>query len=364
MKVLMLSTDSSILIENSSSNQRMKDYGGLVDELHIIVKSHESSVMNKKFGNVFVYPTNDWIKPFYFFNAYRIAKKIIVSNGQWLITAQDPFETGLIGYLLKRKFKLPLQIQIHTDFLSLYFYRESIKNKIRVFLAKRTLKEADGIRAVSERIKDSLILELGILAKKVSVLAIFIDIDNIRLSTVNVNLHKKYPGRFLILMASRFTREKNIYLAIEAVKEIVKKYPEVLLLIVGSGSEEQKLKKLVTHHSLREVVVFEPWNNDLSSYYKTADIFLLTSNYEGYGRTVIEAMSAGLPVVMTGVGLSVGKIVPVGDREALVATIRLIMENKDCKNKLLKDQDEVIKNLPTKEDYLNNMKVLWQNCFL
>ena len=48
----------------------------------------------------------------------------------------------------------------------------------------------------------------------------------------------------------------------------------------------------------------EPWTDDPFSYYKTADLFLLTSNYEGYGMAVVEAMAAGCPVIMTDVGLA------------------------------------------------------------
>ena len=139
MKILMLSTDLKIFESGSESEKRIKDYGSLVEELHVIVKAASDSSTSlgagkqqaaSIIGNVFLYPTNDRHKFLYFFNAYRIGKSIIrnwkLEIRNCVITAQDPFETGLVGYWLKRKYKPPLQLQVHTDFLSPYFLRKSI----------------------------------------------------------------------------------------------------------------------------------------------------------------------------------------------------------------------------------------------
>ncbi len=128
-------------------------------------------------------------------------------------------------------------------------------------------------------------------------------------------------------MASRLTKEKNIGMAIKAMKGVIKQYPETGLIIVGDGPEKNKLK--AESRKLKANVVFENWTDDLASFYKTADLFLLTSNYEGYGRTVIEAMVANCPVVMTDVGIAgeiikdgySGLVVPVGNAKKLEEAI-------------------------------------------
>ena len=79
---------------------------------------------------------------------------------------------------------------------------------------------------------------------------------------------------------------------------------KILLLIVGSGPEEGSLKCKVESLKLVEQIKFEPWSNDLPSYYKTADLFLLTSFYEGYGMTLVEANACGCPIVATDVGVA------------------------------------------------------------
>ena len=164
-------------------------------------------------------------------------------------------------------------------------------------------------------------------------------------------------------MASRLSVEKNIGLAIEAVKYLIPNYPNVLLLIVGDGPELKTLKIQVVSHKLQDNVVFESWTDDLVSYYKTADLFLLTSNYEGYGRTIVEAVVANLPVLMTDVGVAVGCIVPVGGKDKLVDRLRLLIGSEVEREKVLEGQKLFSHNCPTKDEYLNLIKQSWQNCF-
>ncbi|MBI4119956.1 MAG: glycosyltransferase family 4 protein [Parcubacteria group bacterium] len=384
MIILMLSTDENILKEGSESQKRMIDYGGLVEELHIIVFTKRNYQLpitnyqqNSKFQiskNVRIYSTNTWFRPLYFFDAYRIGRRVIenckLKIENWVVTTQDPFETGLVGCWLKKKYKLPLQIQVHADFLSPHFWRESLKNKIRVLVAQRLVKKADGIRVVSERIKN-LLLSLypkPYTLNPISVLPIFVDVEKIKNSPVRIDLHQKYPGRFIILMASRLTREKNIPMALEAIRGLTRNNTrinaeKILLLIVGDGTELEKLKLLTTHYSLQTDVVFEPWTDDLPSYYKTADLFLLTSNYEGYGRTVVEAAAAGLPVLMTDVGVAIGSVVPVGDREVLAGHLELLVGNRLEREGILEGQRRNLEFYRSKEDYLKQLKQSWLNCF-
>jgi glycosyltransferase involved in cell wall biosynthesis len=324
-------------------------------------------------NNVFIYPTNHKYKALYLWHIYKIVKKLLVVGGSWpdrqlsVVTSQDPSESALAGYLLKLRYKIPLQIQIHTDIFSPYFWQESLLNKIRVLMAKFLLPKADAIRVVSERIKNSLTNNLQpmptgrqVTTNNVSVLPIYVDIKKIQSAKVKVDLRKKYPEYdFIILMASRLTKEKNIGLAIEAMKDVVKKHPKALLLIVGDGPEKSNLQ-------LEQNVKFESAVDaqTLFSYYKTTDLFLLTSNYEGYGRTIIEAMAAGCPVVMTDVGLAGellvddldGLVVPVGDKAALAEAIQELIQNKEKREGLVTESQKIINSLPEKKEYLDSYK--------
>jgi len=364
MRVLMLSTDKKILDKNSEAQQRMADYGSVFDELHVVIYTKGPDIKERIAANVFVYTTNSFAGISYFFDAYELAGKIIKDRKISVITCQDPFETGLVGWFLKMRFHLPLQLQIHTDIFSPYFWKESFKNKLRVRLAKFLLPKADSIRVVSKRIRNSL---LALYPKPytlnpITILPVFVDIQRIQSAGIGTDLHKKYPRHdFIFLMASRLTREKNIGMAIEAMKDLCQMSNvqcQMLLLIVGDGPEEKYLK--AKSSKLKANIVFEPWTDDLVSYYKTADAFLLTSNYEGYGRTVVGAMAAGLPVIMTNVGLAGdvlkdnlnGLIVPVGNSDELKRGMRILMDNKEKRSDIGRGSVKSVSNFTIKKDYL------------
>jgi len=156
MRVLMISTDRKLFENGSSVSKRMIEYGSLFEELHVVVFSLKKLGFStiKLSENVTIYSTEALTKLDYVLNAVSIGKNIVSKiNGKWIISSQDPFETGLVGLLLKKKTKFPLQLQMHGDFWSPYYEEESFMNKMRLKIAKLVIPKADCIRVVSERIK-------------------------------------------------------------------------------------------------------------------------------------------------------------------------------------------------------------------
>lgn len=347
---------------------RLLDYGKLVEELHIIVFTKKSYGFREgSFArNIFLYPVNARTRWGYVPQAIRTGMKLKNSNVQIdAVTAQDPFEAGLVAYVVARILRARLHLQAHTDFMNPYFEKESLLNFLRVRLAKFLLKKANAVRVVSERIKKSL---KGIIKPEtpVEVLPIFVDSEYLANAPVNLNLKKKYPQfEKHILMASRLSVEKNISLAIDAMEEVVSKYPKTGLIIAGSGREERYLKSFVEKSKLAKSIFFEEWQNDIVSYYKTADLFLVTSNYEGYGMSAIEALSSGCPVVMTDVGCAGedirnaenGFVVPVGDKKALARAIIRIVSNGA-------HFSATPPKFPSKDEYLARYKKSWEDALL
>jgi glycosyltransferase involved in cell wall biosynthesis len=272
-----------------------------------------------------------------------------------LITTQDPFETGLVGLKLSKYLKLKLHVQIHTDFLSPYFAKERLLNFLRVKIAGYVLPKANAIRVVSSRIKKSL--KIYELKTEPVVLPI---LTEAKTSKTDFNLHDKYPNlKFLLLTVSRLEKEKNISLAIEVTKALGQDFG---LVIVGDGNLRKKLEKQAKGYN----IFFEGWQNDLVSYYETADCYLNTSNYEGYGLSLVEAVSHGLPVVSTDVGVSgdvllhkVNSLIcPVGDRKCLIEGVASL--NKELLSKFRESNKKISKELSIGwYDYLEKYRKSW-----
>lgn len=312
MKVISIGTDRKLFEEGSQVFLRNLEYAKNMKELHIIVFAKKSlGLQNKVIGNLYLYPTNSSSRLQYIHDAFRIGKNLFKNyklktkdSDNFVISTQDPFETGYVGYKLKKIFNIPLQVQIHTDFLSPEFGRGWL-NKIRLFLSEMVLSSADRVRVVSSVIRDSLIIKYPKMANNIDILPVFVDIKKIANTEISKDLKQEFPNfKFIILMASRLEKEKNIDTTLHSFKEVLKKYPHAGLVVAGEGSQRKKLETLSKSLQISNSVRFIGWQKDLISLYKTADLFLLTSKYEGYGMTLLEAGASGCPIVTTKVGLA------------------------------------------------------------
>lgn len=365
MKVITIGTDKKLFEETSSVLSRQLEYSTKMEELHIVVCTHGAVYTPRHIGNLHIYPTNSTSKLMWVFNAYSLGKKIIIDNkfvrGLSVISTQDPFESGLAGYLISRKFRLPFQVQIHTDFFTPYF-KNTFLNRVRYQIARFLVPRADGIRVVSENLKQLLLKNFSYLKTVPSVLPIYVDIQKLIDAPIVQDVRKEYARfNFIILMASRLTPEKEIDTALHALKQLVPDFPHMGLLICGEGGELPRLRKLVDSLEIRNNVVFVPWQENLVSLYKTANVFLLTSRFEGYGMTLIEAGASGVPVISTPVGIAEkiitsgvnGLLCPIGDSHCFAQGIQsLVLDN--TKRELYKRalQDSIRGLATSPEDYI------------
>jgi len=349
MKILMIGTDKRLFDPGSDIENRFIEYAKLFDELHVIVFTRKGFKEYNLLPNLRLYPTNSWNRWWYIFDAVRIGRRIKMMD---IVSAQDPFECGIVAWCIARYIKAKLQLQIHTDFLNKNFFSESFLNRLRVIIARFLLPQANCIRVVSARIKNSLQKQMNIKERCITILPIFVDKEYFQKNYIKTNIRSKYSfASHIILAASRFTREKNISMGIQAMKEIRKFYPNALLLFVGDGPEKKKMQTLIDKHDLHKNVIIESWIDDLRPYYGAADIFIITSHYEGYGRTAVEAALYDKPVIMTDVGIAIGSVVPVEDVSVLSKRIIEILGSDDKKNQIVARQREFLLTLPSRREY-------------
>jgi glycosyltransferase involved in cell wall biosynthesis len=331
MKILMLSTDSLLFRSGSEVRERISLYGRYVEEMHIIVYTKDGFKEEKIAWNVHLYPTNTKIRPLFFFDAARALRRILKRNAIDLITSQDPFG-HILAIFFGKIFKTKVQVQIHTDFLSPFFRRESFMNYLRYRAYSFSIRRADCVRVVSERLRGGIIKTYKVPSSKITVLPIFTDIERLKKEKENEEFRKKYKNfDFIVLMASRLTIEKNIPLALSAFALLVKKFPRACLVIVGDGPEKEKISRIVKELGIGFNVFLEGWVDNISGCLKASNLFLLTSNYEGYGRTIIEAFVLGVPVVSTNVGIAkeAGAYIAEGEERAIEKAIESFIKNKN-----------------------------------
>jgi glycosyltransferase involved in cell wall biosynthesis len=378
MNVLSIGTDRKIFEKDSSVRVRMIEYGRLVDSLHIIIFSRTNSHHKPEqiSDNVWIYPTQSLSRFFYIRNAVKVAHHIMTVRGldksNTVVTTQDPFETGMVGKRLRKKYGFPLQIQLHTDLFSPYFPAFSWLNRVRLRMAKNILPLANGIRVVSPRIKRSVINRLHVPDSIIDVLPIYVEKKHEAEAPIySKEVHKDFT--FTILMVGRLAPEKNISFALDIFSEVVRKYPKTRLLIVGDGPERKKLVRRSHQLKIQHSVTFEPWQNNLEPYYAKAHTFLHTSYYEGYGMVLVEAANARLPIVTSNVGIAGdilidGKsacVCPVNDRHCFIKKLFHVIENNSFRMEIAAKAAEAIAAATpaTKDEYLKRYTELLHKAF-
>ncbi len=123
-------------------------------------------------------------------------------------------------------------------------------------------------------------------------------------------------NNFIIGNISRFDEQKNQKLILQAAYFLVKKYPEIRFVFVGSGKSLQQMQDLARESNLDEYVIFTGEQSSLKEYYSIFDIFVFPTLWEGMPYVLLEAMASRLPIVCSRIPNLLEVIKP--DQSALV----------------------------------------------
>jgi GalNAc-alpha-(1->4)-GalNAc-alpha-(1->3)-diNAcBac-PP-undecaprenol alpha-1,4-N-acetyl-D-galactosaminyltransferase len=209
---------------------------------------------------------------------------------------------------------------------------------------------------VSERIRRSL-EAIGIPSKKIDTLPIRTDPQRF-ISFPSPNHHEQ---SFIIVMISRLEPEKRLEDALKAFASARNAIPHARLRIIGEGRERDTIEEEVKKLNIAEVVELPGWSTHLPEELNRASIYLLTSSYEGYSRSVIEAALVKTPIIMTDVGIAgdlirdgeSGFVVPVGDVKKIEQAIQEVYKHPAAATKrAARAYEAVIASLPNEDEYL------------
>ncbi len=109
----------------------------------------------------------------------------------------------------------------------------------------------------------------------------------------------KGKGVYRIMAAGRLEKQKNYPLMLQAFELFYQRHPESRLTIFGEGSEREKLEVWVQEHGMAKCIFMPGVSNRIREEFAQADLFVMTSDYEGMPNALMEAMASGLPVIST-----------------------------------------------------------------
>lgn len=210
-----------------------------------------------------------------------------------------------------------------------------------------TYRKAHKIVAVSQGIKKLLVADFKILPDHVRVINNPVVPETVRtlskLEVFHPFFESKKNGYTLLISVGRLTRQKNYRLLIEALARVRRRTP-TCLLILGDGEQKKELLGLAEELGVRQYVSFVGYQANPYNWIKKADIFVLSSSWEGLPVAVIEAMVCGTPVVSTNwppgadeliEDFKTGRLVPTDDVDSLSQAIIEVAKDRRLKKRIV-----------------------------
>lgn len=376
--ILGISLDYLMLQNNKvrgDVRQRQIDYAKLTNCFDLIVYSpkHPDFNSQKWDNNLWIHPTNSKSKPQFIFDALKIARRIAKEKKINAITTEDPFTTGIAGLLLKKIYKIPLNVQTHVDFCNNSFWvRQRKINTFFNLLGKFILKKADTIRVGTNYEKDKLHKILKIDNNKISVIPVNSDLSKFNCNNGELTRNSYLKDGFdkIIIFSGRLVPQKDIITLLRAFQIIKNSRPTTLLLIVGSGPEENTLKRLCKDLVIENNVIFTGSieHNKIPEYLSACDLYAISSIFEGTCIAMAEAMASKKPVVATEFAGAFDLIangetgfrVKQGDYKTFAEKILFLLDNPDIAKKIGENAAKKVEEVFSNNQNINKVIKMWR----
>ena len=299
-----LTTDEGIA---SDTAQRQIEYGARLAELVIVVKTpNRPDVYRPRHldSTVRVLPTLSKGNLLAFFRMIRIGTQILQEQRFDVITVQEPILCGTAGLWLRRRFDVPLQVQLHGAYLdNPYWLAERPANRLFNVIGKEVTGRADAVRVVSHAIQEYVLQQLRFSSERVVRCPVRADLTSFE-NADGTRVRADYAARGvdrLVLFVGRFTKEKALSVLLQAFAQVIEHCPSARLILIGDGPERETVLRTAAVLGVVHAVDLPGWLplGRVAEYMAASDVHVLPSGYEGLARVLVEASAAGIPSVAT-----------------------------------------------------------------
>ena len=260
-------------------------------EFHLILFNKEIEYALPKSENIKIFELGKYLGSKYLsilaipYLAYKLKKYLIKNDIQTILSLLN--RPNIIScYLKKHGWKGKVIISERAD--SITYYNSLYFGSFIIGLIKKYYPYADVVTVISKGISHSL--------KNFAVSKCKVIYNPIPLSQPS-SKHRPANQPFIFINIARLEKQKNHVLLLKAFAELKNEYCK--LIIVGQGKLLGSLKNLSTELGIREKVQFTGFQSNIKSYLENADCFVFSSDFEGLGNVLLEALNTGLPVIST-----------------------------------------------------------------
>ena len=263
----------------------------------------------------------------------------IIRNHNIDILHTHGLRAASFGHLAAKMARVPIILSTMHDLIYTHQKFSTRKARSYILLIKLTTALADKVIAVSEKVKEDLIVNGGIRANRIVTIYNGINLDEFKSSKDKYLIRKELglDSRIPVVgIVGRLVPEKGIKYFLEAASQIKKSIIRIKFLIIGDGPLRQKLEDLAKKLNIYQDCLFTGFRKEIANIISIFDVGVLSSLCEPFGLTILEYMALGKPIVATNAGgvpeiIKDGKsgiLVPPQEPEQLAQAIILLLKNR------------------------------------
>jgi len=218
---------------------------------------------------------------------------------------------------------------------------ESLKDRLMRSLIARFYPQADQVFPSSEGVKEGL-TRFGVDRDQMQVVYNPVSLSEIDQAASAAPPDANTGSIPTIITVGRLAYQKDHHTLLRAFA-LARSRLDARLVLVGQGPLRDELTALARELGISDRVIFAGWQQNPFAWMANADLFVLSSRFEGFGNVIIEAMACGLPVVSTDcpsgpgeilAGGDAGILVPVGDAQALADAMCAVLGDSKLRAQL------------------------------
>lgn len=267
---------------------------GLTQKRNLKIENEKSSLVNEIRHSYYRIPKMNNLNIKLFIRKYKkLLKTYLERNLPNVIHVHSSIWAGVVVAEIAKENKIPFIITEHRSL----FLKESLPfNEKLILSVKNALDSASKVLVVSAAMKEKLHSYTN---NTIEVLPNMVDTNFFKPLE-----NKKENKEIVFVTVGNLNRLKGYDILINAFAEIVQTNKNVVLKIVGQGEEFSGIQRLTKKLKLAKNIQFSGYKTkqELLAIYQNADVFISSSRFESFGVVIIEALSCGLPIVVTNSG--------------------------------------------------------------
>lgn len=378
MHVLMIGLGPEVLTTDAGDvRARHVAYARAAGRLTMIVSSfrRDRLVATPVSPELTVHPTNSRNRWTFIADAVRTGHRVCRESKVDLIVTQDPFATALVGYLLKRRHRVPLVVGNHSQFLDNAHWIGERPVRYRLFnaLAHRMIHVADGLRVVNTAEREKYI-RAGVSADRIAFIPTPVPLDRFLTDVAPpareaLRQRLGIAGPLLLWAGNPSQTVKDLPTLFEAVAHVRRARPDVTLALAGDFSRSPHAEFARRSRADSGLCFLgQVSHTDLPAYYQAADVYVHSSRYEGLAKVMVEAAASGTPIVTTAVpGIEAvvedgetGLVSPIGDSRALADRILDLLGDERRRREMGRRGRELARERFSRERQIEHVVALWR----